>query len=92
MVPGPGPASQGVPGLEKTGGRQAKTQPRHIAGGPQQSGGVVAEAVVVQQPQLALGQIELAAMGIEQLGAAALPIQHQGHGIDTEIAPGQVVV
>ena len=40
-----------------------------------------------QAPALQVGQ---AAMGIEQLAAAAL--KHQGHGIDAEIAAGQVVL
>ena len=42
----------------------------------------------MQQPQLALGQIRLAAMGIEQ----GRPLQQQGHGIDAEVTTSQIVL
>lgn len=46
----------------------------------------------MEQAQLAPLQIRLAAMGIEQgTRARAGACQHQGHGVDREVAPGQIV-
>ena len=46
----------------------------------------------MEQAQQTLLQILLATMGIQQLlGAPIRASQHQGHGVDREIPPGQIL-
>ncbi len=85
--PDPGPGSQSQSGLSEAGRLQGETEARGIAGPPQQPGGIVANALWMQEPQAAMAQIPLAAMGIKQLTAG----QIQSDGIDAEITAGQII-
>ncbi len=64
--------------------------PSRIADSPQHASRVVGERPVMQDAYLALFQVCLPAQGIDQL-AVGCPIQAQGHGIDAEVTPAQVI-
>lgn len=87
-TPGPGPVRQGLAGLLLAFQGEAESESGGIAGRPEQTGWIITNTGVMEQTQLALGQIRLAAMGIEQ----GRPLQQQGHGIDAEVTTGQIVL
>jgi len=87
-TPSPGPVRQGLAGLLLAFQGKTESESGRIAGRPEQTGWIITNAGGMQQTQLALGQISLTAMGIEQ----GRPFQQQGHGIDAEVPTGQIVL
>lgn len=87
-TPSPGPARQGLAGLLLAFDGKTESESGRVAGRPEQTGWIITNAGGMQQTQLALGQIPLTAMGIEQ----GRPLQQEGHGIDAEVTTSQIVL
>lgn len=91
MAPAPRPGGDGGSRLLKAGWIQDKSKPRRIASSAEESAGVVSQGIGVEEPQTPGSQVNLAAMGIKQ-GGAAIGLQQQRHGVDTEITPSQITL
>ena len=91
MPPGPGPALQRGLKLPQRSRVQLESKPGAVTGSADHTGWIISNASVMQKHQLACSQVGEAAMGIEQL-LAAIPLQHQGHGIHREIPACQILI
>ena len=70
---------------------QVEVQPLLVAQSPPDAGGVVGEAFFVEYADALSLQVVAAAVGVDQLAVVA-GIEADGHGVDGEIAAGEVFI